>query len=201
MTYLDIIKNKRWILTAYGRDGNIGSLLTNNFGDFIPSRQNTAVRDFVSIFRKNGKMIISWSIGSSPSGRITDYDFAVEISLNKNCNLSAGANNPGIGGGSDRFSSSNPYIQNTKVRVNVIKGDPNLPEYMYVRNSTFGAQYGNVYGLISNEGWRNSQLDWGPDGQPYKSLYIGYKGIGYYSNNRGQRFVPRSIAVWYCYDN
>jgi hypothetical protein len=76
---------------------------------------------------------------------------------------------------------------------------------MYLRNKTFGAGYGGVYGLVMNDG-SNAQLDYGqvPDGQTFKAVYLDHgtgaaQGQGLVMGGAGgaqNSYVPSTMAIW-----
>jgi hypothetical protein len=76
---------------------------------------------------------------------------------------------------------------------------------MYLRNKTFGAGYGGVYGLVMNDG-SNAQLDYGqvPDGQTFKAVYLDHgtgaaQGQGLVMGGAGgaqNSYVPSTMALW-----
>jgi alpha-tubulin suppressor-like RCC1 family protein len=76
---------------------------------------------------------------------------------------------------------------------------------MYLRNKTFGAGYGGVYGLVMNDG-SNAQLDYSqvPDSQTFKAVYLDHgagaaQGQGLVMGGSGgasNSYVPSTMALW-----
>jgi hypothetical protein len=91
------------------------------------------------------------------------------------------------------------------VTVRTLTGSPGMPAQMYLRNKSFGAGYGGVYGLVMNDG-NNPALDYGqiPDSQQFKAVYLDHGtgsdqrpglvmgGAGGVQNS----YVPSTMALW-----
>jgi hypothetical protein len=99
--------------------------------------------------------------------------------------------------------SSNP--DQSLVNVRTLVGSPGMPSQMYLRNKTFGAGYGSVYGLVMNDG-SNAQLDYNqvPDSQTFKAVYLDHgtgaaQGQGLVMGGSGgasNSYVPSTMALW-----
>ena len=99
--------------------------------------------------------------------------------------------------------SSNP--DQSFVNVRTLVGSPGMPSQMYLRNKTFGAGYGGVYGLVMNDG-SNAQLDYSqvPDSQTFKAVYLDHgtgaaQGQGLVMGGSGgasNSYVPSTMALW-----
>jgi alpha-tubulin suppressor-like RCC1 family protein len=91
------------------------------------------------------------------------------------------------------------------VNVRTLVGSPGMPSQMYLRNKTFGAGYGGVYGLVMNDG-SNAQLDYSqvPDSQTFKAVYLDHgagaaQGQGLVMGGSGgasNSYVPSTMALW-----
>lgn len=195
-TYIDPdTRGGPWALIGYGAGGNLGSLLNRNWGNFSPWRQNSAVLDGRQLLRKNGRMVIAWSRSGKPRSNIVDYQYAVEFKFQNPSAISmSGALSPPIGTGRGNFSKNNP---SHAITVTSIKGNPQLPRRMFVRN-TFAVMYGSAMGIVMSSGG-NPQLDWNPDGQPFQGIYIGYRGnalIIFGPGSNRHMYVPSTLSVW-----
>ena len=91
------------------------------------------------------------------------------------------------------------------VNVRTLVGSPGMPSQMYLRNKTFGAGYGSVYGVVMNDG-SNAQLDYNqlPDSQTFKAVYLDHgtgaaQGQGLVMGGAGgaqNSYVPSTMALW-----
>ena len=91
------------------------------------------------------------------------------------------------------------------VNVRTLVGSPGMPSQMYLRNKTFGAGYGSVYGVVMNDG-SNAQLDYNqlPDSQTFKAVYLDHgtgaaQGQGLVMGGAGgaqNSYVPSTMAIW-----
>ena len=111
--------------------------------------------------------------------------------------LTAGTT-PGTGGGAANWSTISTNSSTALVDLRVLQGNPELPSQMYMRAETCGANYGNSYGL-SAPNVSNTQLDWGPDSQGFRVIYIGFGNVGYVAKGTGgtqNGYAPSTMAVW-----
>ena len=150
--------------------------------------------------------------GSFPSGGIGSYTHGIAFALPNAAGMSfdGSATSPLIyNNGANPLNSSfavgssNP--DQSLVNVRTLVGSPGMPSQMYLRNKTFGAGYGSVYGVVMNNG-SNAQLDYNqmPDSQTFKAVYLDHgtgaaQGQGLVMGGSGgasNSYVPSTMALW-----
>ncbi len=150
--------------------------------------------------------------GSFPSGGTGSYTHGIAFSLPNAAGMSfdGSASSPLIynNGGNpidSSFAVGSSNSDQSLVNVRTLVGSPGMPSQMYLRNKTFGAGYGSVYGLVMNDG-SNAQLDYGqvPDSQTFKAVYLDHatgdaqlKGLVMGGSGGAQNsYVPSTMAMW-----
>jgi hypothetical protein len=205
-----------WVLVAYGANASLGGFLTGPSGSFSSSaRTGSAVLPgSLDILKNSMELAMTWTAsgGSLPSGGVGSYTHGIAFELPN----PAGMNFDGSGSSpliynnganplnsSFAVGSSNP--DQSLVDVRTLVGSPGMPSQMYLRNKTFGAGYGGVYGLVMNDG-SNAQLDYSqvPDSQTFKAVYLDHgagaaQGQGLVMGGSGgasNSYVPSTMALW-----
>ena len=205
-----------WVLVAYGENASLGGFLTAPAGSFSSSaRTGSAVLPgSLDILKNSVELAMTWTAsgGSFPSGGIGSYTHGIAFALPNAAGMSfdGSATSPLIyNNGANPLNSSfavgssNP--DQSLVNVRTLVGSPGMPSQMYLRNKTFGAGYGGVYGLVMNDG-SNAQLDYNqvPDSQTFKAVYLDHgtgaaQGQGLVMGGSGgasNSYVPSSMALW-----
>ncbi|MFM8335040.1 MAG: glycine-rich domain-containing protein, partial [Opitutaceae bacterium] len=192
-----------WVLLAYGANASLAGYLDSAFGSFdATTRTGSASLATRDILRAATDLAFSWTGagGSLPTGPITSYPSAVAFSLPNPAAITAtGATSPSVGTGTENFSRVGTSSEQSLVALRVLAGSPGLPTSMYLRNVTFGVNYGSAYGLVNNDGG-NPQLDWSPDRQNFSAIYLDHPGggasSGYVTTSGMSGYVPSTMAVW-----
>ena len=138
---------------------------------FSTARDNSFTLNAVSFLRQSSKIAISWNQSGYPTGGINTYQFAIAFSFPEPSLLTLTAEStPSTGSDLNNWSklSTNP---STYLATLEVLEENNLPTQMYLRKESFGANYGNSYGLVNSSS--NNQLDWSLDGQAINVIYIG----------------------------
>ena len=68
---------------------------------------------------------------------------------------------------------------------------------VFTSQKPFGANSGNSYGLVYSPS--NNQLDWSPDGQAFRVIYLGINSNGYIASGAGgtgNGYTPSTMAIW-----
>jgi alpha-tubulin suppressor-like RCC1 family protein/formylglycine-generating enzyme required for sulfatase activity len=205
-----------WVLVAYGANASLGGFLTGPSGSFSSSaRTGSAVLPgSLDILKNSMELAMTWTAsgGSLPSGGIGSYTHGIAFALPNAAGMSfdGSATSPLIyNNGANPLNSSfavgssNP--DQSLVNVRTLVGSPGMPSQMYLRNKTFGAGYGSVYGLVMNDG-SNAQLDYNqvPDSQTFKAVYLDHgtgaaQGQGLVMGGSGgasNSYVPSTMALW-----
>ena len=205
-----------WVLVAYGANASLGGFLTGPSGSFSSSaRTGSAVLPgSLDILKNSTELAMTWTAsgGSFPSGGIGSYTHGIAFALPNAAGMSfdGSATSPLIyNNGANPLNSSfavgssNP--DQSLVNVRTLVGSPGMPSQMYLRNKTFGAGYGGVYGLVMNDG-SNAQLDYNqvPDSQTFKAVYLDHgtgaaQGQGLVMGGSGgasNSYVPSTMALW-----
>jgi alpha-tubulin suppressor-like RCC1 family protein len=205
-----------WVLVAYGANASLGGFLTSPSGSFSSSaRTGSAVMPgSLDILKNSMELAMTWTAsgGSFPSGGIGSYTHGIAFALSNAAGMSfdGSATSPLIyNNGANPLNSSfavgssNP--DQSLVNVRTLVGSPGMPSQMYLRNKTFGAGYGSVYGLVMNDG-SNTQLDYNqvPDSQTFKAVYLDHgtgaaQGQGLVMGGSGgasNSYVPSTMALW-----
>jgi hypothetical protein len=205
-----------WVLVAYGANASLGGFLTAPSGSFSSSaRTGSAVLPgSLDILKNSMELAMTWTAsgGSFPSGGIGSYAHGIAFALPNAAGMSfdGSATSPLIyNNGANPLNSSfavgssNP--DQSLVNVRTLVGSPGMPSQMYLRNKTFGAGYGSVYGLVMNDGY-NAQLDYNqvPDSQTFKAVYLDHgtgaaQGQGLVMGGSGgasNSYVPSTMALW-----
>jgi hypothetical protein len=205
-----------WVLVAYGANASLGGFLTAPAGSFSSSaRTGSAVLPgSLDILKNSMELAMTWTAsgGSFPSGGIGSYTHGIAFALPNAAGMSfdGSATSPLIyNNGANPLNSSfavgssNP--DQSLVYVRTLVGSPGMPSQMYLRNKTFGAGYGSVYGLVMNDG-SNAQLDYNqvPDSQTFKAVYLDHgtgaaQGQGLVMGGSGgasNSYVPSTMALW-----
>jgi alpha-tubulin suppressor-like RCC1 family protein len=205
-----------WVLVAYGANASLGGFLTGPSGSFSSSaRTGSAVLPgSLDILKNSMELAMTWTAsgGSLPSGGVGSYTHGIAFELPNpaGMNFDGSASSPLIyNNGTNPLNSSfavgssNP--DQSLVDVRTLVGSPGMPSQMYLRNKTFGAGYGGVYGLVMNDG-SNAQLDYSqvPDSQTFKAVYLDHgagaaQGQGLVMGGSGgasNSYVPSTMALW-----
>jgi alpha-tubulin suppressor-like RCC1 family protein len=205
-----------WVLVAYGANASLGGFLTGPSGSFSSSaRTGSAVLPgSLDILKNSMELAMTWTAsgGSLPSGGVGSYTHGIAFELPNpaGMNFDGSASSPLIyNNGANPLNSSfavgssNP--DQSLVDVRTLVGSPGMPSQMYLRNKTFGAGYGGVYGLVMNDG-SNAQLDYSqvPDSQTFKAVYLDHgagaaQGQGLVMGGSGgasNSYVPSTMALW-----
>ena len=202
-TYVDenLSNGGPWALLGYATDGNFTSKFTVASGQIDEGRQGSAVLNALSFAQSAPKLAITWTNNGSPkpNGGIDSYDHGVAFEFTDPSLLTLTASQtPSAGSGSANWSTASTDPSTVLLNLEVIQGSPNLPGSMYARRETFGAMYGNAYGLAKSSS--NAQLDWTVDGQAFNVLYLGLNGNnGYVAPGDGGNangYVPSTMAIW-----
>jgi formylglycine-generating enzyme required for sulfatase activity len=207
-----------WVLVAYGANASLGGFLTAPSGIFSSSaRTGSAVLPgSLDILKDSIELAMTWTAlgGSLPSGGIGSYTHGIAFALPNaaGMNFDGSASTPVIyyNGNSynpldSSFAVGSSSPDQSLVNVRTLVGSPGMPSQMYLRNKTFGAGYGGVYGLVMNDGY-NVQLDYGqvPDSQTFKAVYLDHgtgaaQGQGLVMGGSGgasNSYVPSTMALW-----
>jgi hypothetical protein len=207
-----------WVLVAYGANASLGGFLTAPSGSFSSSaRTGSAVLPgSLDILKNSSELAMTWTAsgGSFPSGGTGSYTHGIAFALPNAAAMSfdGSASSPVIyyNGNSynpldSSFAVGSSSPDQSLVNVRTLVGSPGMPSQMYLRNKTFGAGYGGVYGLVMNDG-SNAQLDYGqvPDGQTFKAVYLDHgtgaaQGQGLVMGGSGgaqNSYVPSTMALW-----
>jgi hypothetical protein len=205
-----------WVLVAYGANASLGGFLTGPSGSFSSSARNgsAVLPSSLDILKNSIELAMTWTAsgGSLPSGGIGSYTHGIAFALPNpaGMNFDGSASSPLIyNNGANPLNSSfavgssNP--DQSLVDVRTLVGSPGMPSQMYLRNKTFGAGYGGVYGLVMNDG-SNAQLDYSqvPDSQTFKAVYLDHgagaaQGQGLVMGGSGgasNSYVPSTMALW-----
>lgn len=205
-----------WVLVAYGANASLGGFLTGPSGSFSSSARNgsAVLPSSLDILKNSIELAMTWTAsgGSVPSGGIGSYAHGIAFALPNAAGMSfdGSATSPLIyNNGANPLNSSfavgssNP--DQSLVNVRTLVGSPGMPSQMYLRNKTFGAGYGGVYGLVMNDG-SNAQLDYSqvPDSQTFKAVYLDHgagaaQGQGLVMGGSGgasNSYVPSTMALW-----
>ena len=200
-TYVDTTTDGGdWYLVGYGANGSVGRL-DSQTGSFNASvRTGSATLDAATFIRSASEIAFAWTSagGSLPTGGLSSYDKAVSFVLPTASSMTlSGAASPTAGSGASNFSIVGTSSDQSTIRVKNIVGTSGLPKYMFMRNKTLGANYGNAYGLAFNP-QINNQLDWNPDGQNFSAIYAGHNGSTGYITTGGTSngFVPATLSIW-----
>jgi hypothetical protein len=207
-----------WVLVAYGAQASLGGSLTAASGSFSSSaRTGSAVMPgALEILKNSSELAMTWTAsgGSFPSGGTGSYTHGIAFALPNAAGMSfdGSASSPVIfyNGNSynpldSSFAVGSSSPDQSLVNVRTLVGSPGMPSQMYLRNKTFGAGYGGVYGLVMNDG-SNAQLDYGqvPDSQTFKAVYLDHgagaaQGQGLVMGGAGgaqNSYVPSTMAIW-----
>jgi len=205
-----------WVLVAYGANASLGGFLTGPSGSFSSSvRTGSAVLPgSLDILKNSTELAMTWTAsgGSLPSGGIGSYTHGIAFALPNpaGMNFDGSASSPLIyNNGANPLNSSfavgSSSPDQSLVNVRTLVGSPGMPSQMYLRNKTFGAGYGGVYGLVMNDG-SNAQLDYSqvPDSQTFKAVYLDHgtgseQGQGLVMGGSGgasNSYVPSTMALW-----
>lgn len=207
-----------WVLVAYGAQASLGGFLTAPSGSFSSSvRSGSAVLPgALEILKNSSELAMTWTAsgGSFPSGGTGSYTHGIAFALPNAAAMSfdGSASSPVIyyDGNSynpldSSFTVGSSSPDQSLVSVRTLVGSPGMPSQMYLRNKTFGAGYGGVYGLVMNDG-SNAQLDYGsvPDSQTFKAVYLDHgagaaQGQGLVMGGAGgaqNSYVPSTMAMW-----
>ena len=216
MADLTAVGGGAWVLVAYGANASLGGFLTAPAGSFSSSaRTGSAVLPgSLDILKNSMELAMTWTAsgGSFPSGGIGSYTHGIAFALPNAAGMSfdGSATSPLIyNNGANPLNSSfavgssNP--DQSLVNVRTLAGSPGMPSQMYLRNKTFGAGYGSVYGVVMNNG-SNAQLDYNqvPDSQTFKAVYLDHgtgaaQGQGLVMGGSGgasNSYVPSTMALW-----
>jgi len=192
-----------WLLVAYGADARLASgvRLNESFGSYEPlSRTDRATLDGVASFQAGGEVAISWNRSGFPTGGLASYDHAIAFPLPAASSMTlSAASEPPVGPAANQFSRVGTSVLQSLVSVRNLVGDAGLPAEMFLRNQTFGVNYGNSYGLVWSPS--NNQLDWTPDSQPFAAVYFGRDltspPSGYVTpSGTANGYVPSTMAIW-----
>ena len=187
-----------WALLGYGANGRLGSLLNAASGSVDTDRQGSATLNSVNFAQQTKSFAISWNQTGFPTGGISSYDHAISFSFSEPSSFTfTAAASPPSGTGSTHWSKVSTNSSTLLVNIEVLKGTPNLPSQMYLRRETFGANSGNSYGLVYSPS--NNQLDWSPDGQAFRVIYLGINSNGYIASGAGgtgNGYTPSTMAIW-----
>eukprot|EP00930_Biecheleria_cincta_P081279 TRINITY_DN7010_c0_g1_i1.p1 TRINITY_DN7010_c0_g1~~TRINITY_DN7010_c0_g1_i1.p1 ORF type:complete len:632 (-),score=83.96 TRINITY_DN7010_c0_g1_i1:131-1924(-) len=167
-----------WTLLAFSAAHSVSAV---DMRPHVPSMRASA-----------GRMMISWSESSSPSNSrdFSTYEKVVKFTVPGSIASTASGSSR-----SGQQCSNNAYF--TPVDVQCVKGACNMPSRMYTGTGFGPICYGRAYGLVLNSG--NHQCDWGMDGQPYKSVYLGMAGCHGVKDTTGRLVANRAlaaIAIW-----
>jgi len=207
-----------WVLVAYGAQASLGGSLTAASGSFSSSVRNgsAVLPGALEILKNSSELAMTWTAsgGSFPSGGTGSYTHGIAFALPNAAGMSfdGSATSPLIyyNGNSynpldSSFAVGSSSPDQSLVNVRTLVGSPGMPSQMYLRNKTFGAGYGGVYGLVMNDG-SNAQLDYGqvPDGQTFKAVYLDHgtgaaQGQGLVMGGAGgaqNSYVPSTMAIW-----
>jgi LPXTG-motif cell wall-anchored protein len=186
-----------WQLVAYGANGVLPGPLTASAGAYDPQvRSGGAVLAAAhSLVTSSAQMAITWAQGYTPTDGIDSYTeglwFALPAAESMTLTgLKPGANDQGF----------------TAVTVKSVKGNWAGPATLYLRPDTFGANYGDSYGLVGSLTAGNPGADWGPDSQNRAAVYIDpgrarqsgatYARAYVTPSGTASGFVPSQMAVW-----
>ncbi|MFM7094376.1 MAG: hypothetical protein ACKOYL_07465, partial [Actinomycetota bacterium] len=202
-TYVDMATaGGGWKLVGYAENGSVGKFVTENGTFDAATRTGSANLDMLQAVRGADEMAISWTGagGSLPTGGITSYDHAVSFPLPAASAMTltgTASTPPTYNWTTSSFSLSGTSPDQSLVTLTTLQGSPGLPSQMYMRNKTFGVEYGGSYGLVSNTGI-NQQLDWSPDSQAFSAIYLRHGGANGFitSSGTGSGYTPRTVAIW-----
>ncbi|NTV02983.1 MAG: DUF4347 domain-containing protein, partial [Chlorobiaceae bacterium] len=202
--YVDMVTDGGgWVLVGYGSSGALGGYLTAASGTYDAARQGAATLDALAYMQGSNEMAISWTSNGAakPNGDIGSYAYAVAFTLPNPSSMSLTAGvSPAAGNTASDFSLTGTSSSESLVTLRSLQGNPGLPSQMYIRNTTFGVNYGNSYGLVTNTGF-NNQLDWNPDTQNFQALYVDHSGAGattgyVTTGGTSNGYVPSTMAIW-----
>ena len=108
--------------------------------------------EVVSFVQQSRSMIIAWSRAGFPTGGIESYDFAISFELPTPAAMDMSAHAVPEAGIDLRNSWAVDSLVAAKVQIVRLKGDPQLPDEMWIRPRTFGALFGEAFGLVAADG-------------------------------------------------
>ena len=119
----------------------------------IAARTTAAIsEEVVSLVQQSRTMVISWSRRGFPTGGIESYEFAISFELPTPAVMDMSAHaipQPGVDVGTS-WAVGSPVA--AKVQIVTLKGDPQLPDEMWIRPKTLGALFGEAFGLVEWDG-------------------------------------------------
>ncbi len=203
-----------WALVAYGADASLGGFLNSASGTFSSAvRSGSAVLPALSLLKSSSELAMSWTVagGGFPVGGIASYSHAIAFPVPQASAMSFDGTATGppdfhiSRNAAISFAVGSSHPDQSLVTVRTLIGSPGMPAQMYLRNKSFGAGYGGVYGLVMNDG-NNPALDYGqiPDSQQFKAVYLDHGtgsdqrqglvmgGAGGAQNS----YVPSTMALW-----
>ena len=216
MADLTAVGGGAWVLVAYGANASLGGFLTAPSGSFSSSaRTGSAVLPgSLDILKNSMELAMTWTAsgGSFPSGGIGSYAHGIAFALPNAAGMSFDGSatspliyNNGANPLNSSFAVGSFSPDQSLVNVRTLVGSPGMPSQMYLRNKTFGAGYGSVYGVVMNNG-SNAQLDYNqvPDSQTFKAVYLDHgtgaaQGQGLVMGGSGgasNSYVPSTMALW-----
>lgn len=186
-----------WQLVAYGDNGVLPGPLTAAAGTYDPLvRSGGAVLgDALARVTASAQMAITWAQSGTPSGGLSSYTNGLWFTLPTPeamtlTGVKPGANDAGF----------------TPVSVSAVHGPWGGPSAMFLRADTFGANYGDSYGLVGSSTAGNPAVDWGPDAQDRAVVYLHpgrqrqsgatYERVYVTPSGTANGFVPSQMAVW-----
>ena len=186
-----------WTLVAYGQDAIVTGPLTTASGTYAPgARTGSANIAALPFFRGGAQAAFSWHETSSPTGDMGSYQRAVTWCIPEPSQQTA---DPSPVGAGNECANTAQWVP---VRVNCAVGTCNLPPVIHTHRRSLGACYAYSYGLALSDG--NPQCDWTIDGQGFRAVYLAMSsrstgptnGVVYNPGGDGNRFVPRTLAMW-----
>jgi hypothetical protein len=203
-----------WYLLAYGANGKFSGNLTVDrnlyqpisrvFANFEGTLTGTSTGSIASahLAANSTQMAISWNQTGFPNGNILSYTNAVKFNTPSNTiNFDNTSLVPTYGAGFQ------PGVSGTvSTTVSNLQGSHGISGTFYTRATSFVVEYGRSYGLIKPPGGTTA-LDWGPDGQAFSALYMGFVGssfngspgetTGYVTvSGTANGYTPTAMALW-----
>jgi len=190
-----------WYLVAFAQNGKLSGRLNTSNGTYVVGTRGagTANLNAVSLTNSSSKIAFAWNQSGTPNGGILSYDNAVSFTTPSNTMSLDGSLNPTVSNFYTNVSNSERYSFN----ISILKGASGFSQSdtFHTRKTTFSVNYGNSYGIVRPSSG-GQQLDWGPDGQTFASVYLSYVGApseqnGYVTpSGTGSGFVPSTLSMW-----
>jgi hypothetical protein len=190
-----------WYLVAFAQNGKLSGRLNASNGTYVVGTRgtNTANLNAVNLTNSSSRIAFAWNQSGTPNGGILSYDNAVSFATPSNTMSLDGSLNPSVA----NFQSNVSDPQRSSFNISILKGASGFSasDTFYTRKTTFSVNYGNSYGIVKM-GSSGNQLDWGPDGQTFASVYLSYVGAaseqnGYITHSGTQNgFVPSTLSMW-----